>query len=119
MTDKDTMITVYQAEIEVLQKENNQLKAQVLFLKEQLVYKTRVREVFVVGDTVLYDEILPISEYPIAVACNEHAGTPYPSGDVRHAKTPQRMLNRTEALIISHTNATTNFLMKEGIKDGY
>ena len=40
MTDKDTMITVYQAEIEVLQKENNQLKAQVAFLKEQLAYKT-------------------------------------------------------------------------------
>ena len=40
MTDKDTMITVYQAEIEVLQKENNQLRAQVEFLKEQLAYKT-------------------------------------------------------------------------------
>jgi len=88
-------------------------------ITEQLVYKTRVREVFVVGDTVLYDEILPISEYPIAVACNEHAGTPYPSGDVRHAKTPQRMLNRTEALIISHTNATTNFklLYEDGAID--
>ena len=40
MTDKDTMITVYQAEIEVLQTENSQLKAQVAFLKEQLAYKT-------------------------------------------------------------------------------
>ena len=40
MTDKETMITVYQTEIEVLQKENNQLKAQVEFLKEQLAYKT-------------------------------------------------------------------------------
>ena len=40
MTDKETMITVYQAEIEVLQKENNQLKAQIEFLKEQLAYKT-------------------------------------------------------------------------------
>jgi len=40
MTDKDTMITVYQAEIEVLQNENSQLKAQVAFLKEQLAYKT-------------------------------------------------------------------------------
>jgi len=40
MTDKDTMITVYQAEIEVLQNENTQLKAQVAFLKEQLAYKT-------------------------------------------------------------------------------
>ena len=36
----ENMITVYQAEIEVLQKENNQLKAQVAFLKEQLAYKT-------------------------------------------------------------------------------
>jgi len=40
MTDKDTMITVYQAEIEVLQNENTQLKAQIAFLKEQLAYKT-------------------------------------------------------------------------------
>ena len=41
MTDKEkTMITVYEAEIEVLQTENNQLRAQVAFLKEQLAYKT-------------------------------------------------------------------------------
>ena len=40
ITDKDTMITVYQADIEILQNENNQLKAQVAFLKEQLAYKT-------------------------------------------------------------------------------
>ena len=78
-------------------------------ISENLIYQTRVREVFVVGDTILYDEILPISEYPVVVACNEHSGNPFPTGDVRHAKTPQRMLNRTEALIISHTNATTNF----------
>jgi hypothetical protein len=78
-------------------------------ISENITYQTRVREVFVIGDQVAYDEILPITEYPIAVACNEHVGNPQPSGDVRHAKTPQRMLNRTEALIISHTNATTNF----------
>ena len=40
MTDKKTMIHVYEAEIEVLQNENNQLKAQIAFLKEQLAYKT-------------------------------------------------------------------------------
>ena len=40
MTDKETMIHVYEAEIEVLQNENTQLKAQVAFLKEQLAYKT-------------------------------------------------------------------------------
>ena len=40
MRDKETMIHVYEAEIEVLQNENNQLKAQIAFLKEQLAYKT-------------------------------------------------------------------------------
>ena len=41
MTDiEKIMITVYEAEIEVLQTENNQLRAQVAFLKEQLAYKT-------------------------------------------------------------------------------
>ena len=40
MTDKKTMIHVYEAEIEVLRNENTQLKAQVAFLKEQLAYKT-------------------------------------------------------------------------------
>ena len=41
MTDKEkTMIHVYEEEIQVLQNENNQLKAQVAFLKEQLAYKT-------------------------------------------------------------------------------
>ena len=40
MTDKDSMIHVYEAEIEVLTNENSQLKAQVAFLKEQLHYKT-------------------------------------------------------------------------------
>ena len=40
MTDKQTMIHIYEAEIEVLKNENNQLKAQVEFLKEQLNYKT-------------------------------------------------------------------------------
>ena len=73
------------------------------------VFVRRIRETCVIGETVTYDEILPISNYPIAPACNEHASNPYPSGDVRHAKSPQRMLNRTEALIIAHTNATTNF----------
>ena len=40
MTDKKTMIHVYEAEIEVLQNENSQLKAQIAFFKEQLAYKT-------------------------------------------------------------------------------
>tara|TARA_R100001463_G_scaffold6332_3_gene20867 strand:- start:15758 stop:17776 length:2019 start_codon:yes stop_codon:yes gene_type:complete len=83
---------------------------------EKIVYETKVRETCVIGDVVYYDEILPISNYPIVPACNEYVGTPFPSGDVRHAKSPQRMLNRTEALLISHTSSTTNF--KLVVEDG-
>ena len=36
----ENMIHVYEEHIDALEKENKQLKAQVDFLKEQLVYKT-------------------------------------------------------------------------------
>ena len=36
----ENMITVYEEHIQNLEKENKELKAQVLFLKEQLAYKT-------------------------------------------------------------------------------
>ena len=36
----EDMITVYEEHIQNLEKENKELKAQVLFLKEQLAYKT-------------------------------------------------------------------------------
>ena len=35
-----SMITVYEEHIKTLEKENKSLNAQVLFLKEQLAYKT-------------------------------------------------------------------------------
>lgn len=78
-------------------------------LIEQVAYETNVRETFVIGDIEIYDEILPISEYPIVPACNNHTRNPFPSGDVRHAKSPQRMLNRTEASIIAYTDAVSNY----------
>jgi hypothetical protein len=86
---------------------------------EEIIYRTQIREVCVIGDILVYDEVLPITRYPVIPACNEHTGTPYPAGDVRHAKSPQRMLNRTEALLISHTSATTNFklLYEDGAMD--
>ena len=88
-------------------------------IMEELVYDPHIREVAFFGDEQIYDEILPITNYPIVPACNEHTSTPYPSGDVRHAKTPQRMLNRTESLLIAHTSATTNFklLYEDGALD--
>ena len=78
-------------------------------VEEEKIYITKVRETFVIGDALIYDIVLPLEDYPIVPACNEHNGNPYPAGDVRHAKTPQRMLNRTEALLISHATSTASF----------
>ncbi len=40
LSEMESMITVYEKHIEVLEKENKSLKAQVLFLTQQLEYKT-------------------------------------------------------------------------------
>ena len=40
LSEMENMITVYEKHIEVLEHENKSLKAQVLFLTQQLEYKT-------------------------------------------------------------------------------
>tara|TARA_B100000575_G_scaffold119598_1_gene95205 strand:- start:128 stop:304 length:177 start_codon:yes stop_codon:yes gene_type:complete len=40
LSEMESMITVYEKHIEVLEQENKSLKAQVLFLTQQLEYKT-------------------------------------------------------------------------------
>ena len=40
LSEMENMITVYEKHIEELEKENRSLKAQILFLTQQLEYKT-------------------------------------------------------------------------------
>ena len=40
LSEMENMITVYEKHIEVLEQENKSLKAQILFLTQQLEYKT-------------------------------------------------------------------------------
>ncbi len=40
LSEMESMITVYEKHIKVLERENRSLKAQVLFLTQQLEYKT-------------------------------------------------------------------------------
>ena len=40
LSEKESMITVHEEHIKNLEQENKQLKAQVVFLREQLSYKT-------------------------------------------------------------------------------
>lgn len=108
MTGKTMKLT--QADYDEIKKKGEYVKyVKSGYIQESIGYNLAVREICSFGNQVAYDMVLPLEMYPVLPACNEHNGTPYPNGDVRHSKTPQRMLNRTEALIISHTNSTANF----------
>jgi len=96
----------------VKDQEYNKL-VEIGVINEEIVYKSHQRETFYIGDQEIYDEVLPITECPLKSACNNWTRNPEPSGDVRHAKGPQRKLNRTEALLIAHTTATA------GVNVGY
>ena len=85
-------------------------------IEERIVYKRHYRQTFFLGDKLAEDGVIPISICPIQPACNEFTDNPYPSGDVRAAKAPQRKLNRTEALLLAHATSTagTRFGYEEG-----
>jgi hypothetical protein len=80
------------------------------------VKQTRVRQIFVIGQTVMFDEILPIDEYPIIFWMNIHNRTPFPLSDVRIVRSLQEEINKTRSLIIAH--ATTSTANKVGIPRG-
>ncbi|KKN76994.1 hypothetical protein LCGC14_0364860 [marine sediment metagenome] len=85
-------------------------------IQERIIYKTHYRQMLFFGNQNAEDGVLPVSICPIQPACNEFTDSPYPSGDVRTAKAPQRKLNRTEALLIAHATSTagTRFGYEEG-----
>ena len=85
-------------------------------IQEKVVWKTHYRQTLFMGDQEMEDGVLPVSVCPIQEAWNEDTDNPYPSGDVRQAKAPQRKLNRTEALIIAHATATAG--IKYGFEEG-
>tara|TARA_R110002050_G_scaffold23799_2_gene63654 strand:- start:2091 stop:4262 length:2172 start_codon:yes stop_codon:yes gene_type:complete len=80
---------------------------------------TRIKQCVIIGETVLYERILPIEEYPIVPICNLHTRTPYPVSDVRMVKGLQEYINKTRSLIIAHATTSTNtkILVPEGSVD--
>ena len=115
LTGKWRFVDDKQYEIESKDEEYQALLKEKI-ISEEIIYKRHIRETFLIGNQEIYDKVLPISEYPIKTACNNFERNPYPSGDVRHAKGPQRKLNRIEALIIAHATAVAG--INVGYEDG-
>ena len=73
-----------------------------------VVPTVRVHVCVIMGDQLLYERILPISEYPIVFLMNIHTRTPFPTSDVRMVKGLQEYINKTRSLIVAHATTSTN-----------
>ena len=68
----------------------------------------RIKMVASVGDSLLYERILPIEDYPIVPVMNIHLRTPFPESDVRIYRPLQEYINKIRSLIIAHASTSTN-----------
>lgn len=78
-----------------------------------------VRQFVICGDTLLYDGVLEIEQYPVVFFMNLYNRTPYPLSDVYMVRSLQQEINKTRSLIIAHaTTSTTNkVLLQRGSVD--
>ena len=68
----------------------------------------KVKQCVVIGNKLIYERVLPTSNYPIVPIVNLHTRTPFPVSDVRMVKGLQDYINKTRSLIISHATTSTN-----------
>jgi len=68
----------------------------------------RIKMVVSVGDSLLYERLLPIEDYPIVPIMNVHLRTPFPESDVRIYRPLQEYINKIRSLIIAHASTSTN-----------
>ena len=68
----------------------------------------RVKMTVSVGDSLLYQRILPVEDYPIVPIMNVHLRTPFPESDVRIYRPLQEYINKIRSLIIAHASTSTN-----------
>tara|TARA_R110002020_G_scaffold181370_2_gene376235 strand:- start:7684 stop:9972 length:2289 start_codon:yes stop_codon:yes gene_type:complete len=80
-------------------------------------YDTRIKLTCTLGnDTVLYDYILPMNEYPIVPICYQWIGTPYPVSAVSPLVGKQQEINKSHQLMIHNANLASNlrWMYQEG-----
>jgi len=68
----------------------------------------RVHVCVIMGDQLLYQRMLPVSDYPLVFLMNIHTRTPFPVSDVRLVKGLQEYINKTRSLIVAHATTSTN-----------
>lgn len=69
---------------------------------------TQIKQIVSVGDTELFNVVLPIEEYPIVPFMNGFNRNPYPMSDVRLVKGLQEYINKIRSLIVAHASSSTN-----------
>ena len=70
------------------------------------VIQTRIRVTCVLGQIVLYEQVLNTDRYPIVPVPNIWTNTPYPMSDVRKGKDMQRFINKLLSLITAHAQSS-------------
>ena len=69
---------------------------------------TRIYQIVSIGGTLLFENMLPLEEYPIVAFMNNHNRNPYPLSDVRMVKGLQEYINKIRSLIVAHASSSTN-----------
>ena len=82
-------------------------------------FKTQIKVCASAGDMYLYEQILPLSEYPIIPVMYTHTGTPYPVGAVLPMIGKQREINKAHQIMFHNANLASNlrWLYTEGSVD--
>ena len=80
-------------------------------------YETQIRKIVTIGtDTFLYDQVLQISDYPIIPVPYLHTGTPFPIGSVQMVVGKQRMVNKSNQIMIHNASlgSSLRWLIERG-----
>ena len=68
----------------------------------------RIKQYVCVGGKMLYQTVMPITNYPIVTFMNRHNRNPYPVSDIRLVKGLQEYINKIRSLMIAHASSSTN-----------
>tara|TARA_R100001082_G_scaffold105361_1_gene77386 strand:+ start:845 stop:3106 length:2262 start_codon:yes stop_codon:yes gene_type:complete len=79
-------------------------------------YEDRIRLTIVVGDKLLYNQVLPIKDYPIIPFVYQYTGTPFPVSAVSPLVGKQQELNKAHQILIHNANLASNlrWMYEEG-----
>jgi|15BtaG_2_1085339.scaffolds.fasta_scaffold01290_6 hypothetical protein len=79
-------------------------------------YEDRIKLTIVVGDKLLYSQVLPIKDYPIVPFVYQYTGTPFPVSAVSPLVGKQQELNKAHQILIHNANLASNlrWMYEEG-----